>query len=97
MQHTFWVWVWVFFFGVTPEYTAGGSRSFHLLSWALANVPSLFAWGLPTFFPSHSATVVRCSYPVPLLPALYPHRALPVPTLPTNRWGLLQGQARRRG
>ena len=73
---------------------AGGSRSFHLLSWALANVPSLFAWGLPSVFPSCLAMVRRCSYAVPLLPALYPHKALPMPTLPVNCRGLLQGYAR---
>lgn len=84
------------FFGVTPEYMAGGSWSFHLLSWALANVPSLFAWGLPTFFPSCSAVVRHCSYPVLLLPALYPREALPMPTLPTNRRGLLQGYEHHR-
>lgn len=28
-----------FFFGVTPEYAAGGSRSFHLLSWTSATCP----------------------------------------------------------
>lgn len=51
-----------FFFGVTPGCMAGGSGSFHLLSWALTNMPSSFAWGLPTFFPSCPATVggVEC-------------------------------------
>lgn len=84
---------WGVFFGVTPGCTAGGSRSLHWISWALANVPSSFARGLPSFFPSRSATLRHRSSPAPLLPALHPPKALPMPTLPVNCQGLLRGYA----
>lgn len=85
------------FFGVTPEYMAGGSWSFHLLSWALANMPCLFAWGLPTFFPlllSHSKALQ--------LPSASPSSTLPTRGSPhahaahENCRGLLQGYERHR-